>query len=1557
MKLTSLFAFLLLLCCPVDICGEELLEEEESFESNKQSSFAHERARQGRPISQVLDVKPTYSMEFRSPNKKDIKFTSDRIYQGTVKELLLPQSDIKCDLKMGVYAHDESSEVQFVITEGNERGTYSVSARRVKDFVFMDLKTATVLNYEGVGSHLLTVVAQDPNTKATFDSTQVNVSIIDVNDNPPIFDLRFQHVTVDEDIPLHTSVAKVVASDVDIGPNGWLYYSFKEKSSIFAIDPVSGVVTLTRSLIGRKRRSYQLFVTARDRSLHPSIPTSTKFNHNITIAVQPVNRFSPKITVVSQLENVVQGKPIFRYAVIRISDQDNGKAGEINEVQITSGNETGNFGIRRSDEEKNDFVIDILKPLDLGKGTDGLKLVLTAVDKGNPPRNGTVMLPVVIKNVDIMKLTFLRSKYEAKISELAPPHSSVIRVLAGNGQSGKKGRFNYVLVGSDSDSFKIDHNTGLITTSSHLDYETKQLYKFQVQSIDAGIARQMASVEVSVEIEDANDHDPEFKELSYQFDFFEDQRPGAKLLTITATDHDSGDNGKVRYSLTNTENVPFAIDPETGDITTLTSLDRDTGLQEHITLKVRASDFGKPFRRETETYVHIQIKALNDNLPVFEYFKCNIQVAENAPVGTLLTTLTAIDIDISASDALLYAIESAGNTDNTFKIDPASGKLKTARSLIGGVKEFSLYITVTDSVQKSKYPVTLKIKVVASQAAVGFSNHVRVRCSFFPEYIKAKEQIKQQGNLKPSVSSNDKATPRPLNQHIPEFQVHNALVNVSEDISIGFSLLKLTSTDKDQGFNGMVLYSIVSGNIGSAFNINVQTGELYVESPLDRETMAKYSLNISSSDCGSPRKTAFTIVTVIVEDANDNSPIFEKNSYSVELLENVTRGQTVVLVNATDPDERMNGEVTYKIVNDYGGRFRIDSTSGRISVASALDYEDCAKYIIEVQAFDNALLSQKMTSTLVIVNLIDINDNAPLIVPQNANVSIPEDIPLDSVVATVSAQDPDTGAGGELEFNLLNNVKKFKIDPDSGVIKLRRRVDYESKSVYNLTIKVSDKGVPRLKSYANVIVNILDVNENSIVPAFVGVTSPLMYKEVNILENQPSGTFVIKLKAEDQDSWFVRFAIIDGTGIDKFELQPQTGIIRTTQVIHRADTDHYWLTVQAKDCEIYPLHTNIHLLIYVMPTKVVAPYFKPAVYYPTVQENVRAGESVVSVKAHNPNSDGSRLVYSIVRRDGISKFAIDKDTGLIITTVPLDREEKDYYELTIQVSTDTTPPQFANLTFQVTVTDANDNGPEFIRYHDDDGVIYVKEREASSSPVELFRVFAKDEDIGTNGDLTYSFTSLESSNSNITINPKSGVVYSEQAWTLDDFLDFEISVTDGGVPQRSAYLSGSLLFVEKNPPSSNPPQFEKEIYRVTIKEDFGVGKSVLWVSAADMDYDSLSYSFLSGNIGNKFHIDRDNIMLAGKLDHEEVSSYNLTVAASDDHHVATTTLIIVIEDINDNAPQPTMTEYQVHISEDAKPGTLLTKVEGKTLSKDQFFVWQNPIFTVVQSSEQPEFNK
>lgn len=1502
-------------------------EEQESEGKNNRTYFrklGDQRARQSRPSSSVADIVPTYSVEYRSPNLKDVKFNSERkLYQVNVPENTSPGTKVKCDLKMGVYAPEES-KVQFVITGGNDNSGFTVSSRRLKDFVFMDIKTRTLLNRESIGNYLLTVEAQDSETKAQLDSTRVNVSVTDLNDNPPLFPSLFQHVTVNEDIPLHTSVAQVIASDADIGPDGLLYYSFRSKTSFFAIDPESGVVTTTRSLAGRKKRkTYELLVVVRDRALS-SASTSANKNFNLTITVRPVNRFSPEIKIISQLEVITEGTSGLHCGRVRVSDEDYGSFGDISKVRITQGNSSSKFKLRRSREAEDEFDVVIFKPLDR-ETTTGIDLTLTAFDKGAPPRNGTVSLRFMVGDANDMTPTFSQNKYAAKISELAPLHSSVLQVLAVDGDSGVMGQVYYTLSGVDSYSFSIDRDTGVITTAAILDHETKSQYEFEVRALDGGSPMNMASVTVTVEIEDENDHDPVFDQSSYSNKVFEDQIPGAKLRTVTAKDGDSGSNGKIQYMITNTEYVPFSIDAETGDITALTSLDRDMGLPEYITLKVRALDFGRPFRRETETYIHVRIKAFNDNRPVFKHFSCDLKVAQDAPIGTVLITLSAIDIDVDSQDRLLFSIEKSGNLGQAFSIDPNNGELTLSKSLSEvQVSSFILYAKVNDTIQESKFPVRLKIDVVSDADSVGFSNYVQVRCKDLPDYGKAREHVRRRGNLQSSSPSSETAPAKPGNIHYPEFQDHKDKVSLKEDIAVSTVIATLTATDEDQGFAGMPLFSIVSGNSGSSFHIDMHSGVLYVATPLDREKISHYTLNISATDCGSPRKTTFTTIRVNIMDVNDNSPVFQKERYEVALMENITRGQTVLILNATDRDEGDNGLVSYKLVNDFGGKFRIGAKMGRLSIASVLDYEEQQTYDIEVQAFDNSRISQRVTSIIVSVNIIDLNDNAPSIIPQSLNVSIPEDLPTESVVATVYAKDLDSGLGGQLEFSFVGHVKKFRIDSSSGVIRLRRKVDYEFKKLYNLTIKVSDKGNHSLTSYGRVLVNVLDVNENVIAPIFKGEPAVL---QASVFENQPPTTSVFKLKASDYNSWFIGYAIIDGTGIDKFKIDSETSILRTTKVLQRKDADHYWLNIQAKDGEVFPLHTNIPMLITVLPTRHDPPYFNPPLYYPTVQENAQRGEYVVSVTAHDPGTDGSNLGYSIVAGNEEGKFTIDKKNGTVVTTMPLDREDKDEYELTVRVSNGKKPPQFSNVTFVVTVTDDNDNYPEFLQSFYD---VIVKEQEASSSPTEFLRVTALDKDIGSNSDLSYGIVLSERDAGKLIIDKKTGMISSNETWKTGTHMQFKVSVTDSGVQPRSVSVSVYLDVEEKNEPSLNSPEFLQKLYKRSVAEDARIGQLVVQITANDLDYDLLTYSIASGNHGNKFQIDRETgeVRLIGKLDREETSSYNLTVSASDDYNVGKTSLIIDIQDRNDNAPQPAMTEYQAPIPEDAQPGTFLTKVEG-----------------------------
>ena len=142
------------------------------------------------------------------------------------------------------------------------------------------------------------------------------------------------------------------------------------------------------------------------------------------------------------------------------------------------------------------------------------------------------------------------------------------------------------------------------------------------------------------------------------------------------------------------------------------------------------------------------------------------------------------------------------------------------------------------------------------------------------------------------------------------------------------------------------------------------------------------------------------------------------------------------------------------------------------------------------------------------------------------------------------------------------------------------------------------------------------------------------------------------------------------------------------------------------------------MLITVLPVNDDPPYFNPAIYFPSVIENAAPGESVVTVKAHNPSSDGSNLLYSIKSGNEAGRFAIDRKSGLITTTTSLDREEQDKYELEVKVSNGDNPPKSAYITFPVTVADANDNGPYFLKSFYD---VYFKQQDDPSTSVEILR--------------------------------------------------------------------------------------------------------------------------------------------------------------------------------------------------------------------------------------------
>lgn len=290
---------------------------------------------------------------------------------------------------------------------------------------------------------------------------------------------------------------------------------------------------------------------------------------------------------------------------------------------------------------------------------------------------------------------------------------------------------------------------------------------------------------------------------------------------------------------------------------------------------------------------------------------------------------------------------------------------------------------------------------------------------------------------------------------------------------------------------------------------------------------------------------------------------------------------------------------------------------------------------------------------MVIVNLVDINDNVFVIVLRIFNVFIFEDFLLESVVVVIFVEDLDIGLGGEFEFFFVDNFKRFKIDFGSGVIRLRRYVDYEQENVYNLKVKISDKGISFLLLFANVNINIFDVNENNIVLIFFGVS----FLRVIVFENSFVGIFVLKVEVFDSDLWYMSYFIIDGIGVDKFEIGRENGIIRIIKIFDCEESDYYWLYIQVKDREMFLLYINILMLIIVLLVNDDFFYFNFVIYFLFVIENVVLGESVVIVKVYNLSLDGFNLFYFIKSGNEVGRFVIDRKSGFIIIIIFFDREE------------------------------------------------------------------------------------------------------------------------------------------------------------------------------------------------------------------------------------------------------------------------------------------------------------
>uniref|UniRef100_A0A8C4NQR0 FAT atypical cadherin 3a n=1 Tax=Dicentrarchus labrax TaxID=13489 RepID=A0A8C4NQR0_DICLA len=1440
---------------------------------------------------------------------------TEAVYHATVYENSAARTYVNSKVKMGVHQALRSWEIRYRITSGDDEGFFKAEEYVLGDFCFLRIRTkggnAAILNREIQDNYVLTVKASVKGEALLETWTKVSIQVLDMNDLRPLFSPTTYSVTIAESTPLRTSIAQVTATDADIGSNGEFYYFFKEKIELFAVNPTSGVVSLSGKLNVDEQNRYDLEILAVDRGMKLYGNNGVSSTAKLFVHIERVNEHAPVMNVVTHSPLWLDKNPV--YAMITVEDLDEGLNGEIDSVVIVGGDPSETFFVDRSEE--GEFAIKASESVNWETYPYGCNLTLQAKDKGNPQKFSAVkVVHIMVKKQQTVEAKFERELYDVSLNEISPPGTIVEAVKI----TPEPDDAEYILTPSaDSAFFQMNTVTGVISTTRWFTQVAQHVFNLEVLEIDSEI-----KVKVRVTIEDANDNTPTFDQSSYEVLVNESVLVGTNVLTVSAVDEDKGENGYITYSISSLQPLPFKINQFSGIISTTKELDFESS-SESFLFVVRASDWGSPYRRESEVNVTIHLENVNDNQPLFEKVACQGVISREFPVDEVITTMSAIDID--ELELVKYKIIS-GNEWGYFDLNPDSGVLSLQRSLATASPKngvFSLKITATDGENFSD-PMFVNISVVHGRSPQKSFNCKDTRVA---QKLAEKLLKKSKASTKPKIEEGfiDLFS---VNRQTPQFdKAFPTDIAVQEDLNVGSSVFKVNAFDGDTGFNGQILYAISDGNTDSCFTINMETGLISVFLPMDREKRDRYLLNLTIYDLGLPQKTAWRLLTVYIEDANDNAPQFlQEGGYVIVIPENTAIGTDVIQVDATDKDLGPSGEIVYSVLTSTT-QFGINSTNGIVYVAGQLDREYVSAFNLKIEARDKAEKgSQKFSVTTLKIILEDVNDCPPLFIPNVYKARALEDLPVGTVVAWLETQDPDLGLGGQVRYSLANDYNGwFEVDRASGAIRLTKELDYETQQFYNLTVKAKDKGRPvSLLSVTFVEVEVVDVNENLYTPYFSHFAMTGLVKE-----NARIGTTLLQVTANDDDAGRdgeIQYSIHDGSGLGRFAIDEETGVIYTTDMLDRETKDSYWLTVYASDHGVVPQFATIEVFIQVEDVNDNAPLTSEVLYRPSVPENSPRDVSVIQIQAQDPDATPpgtvDRLSHRIISGNPQNFFTIN--TRLITTTQrKLDREQQTEHVLEVLVSDGGPSPRQSTVWVMVQVLDENDNKPTF-----PEKVYQIKlpERERRKKSEPIYRVFAYDRDDGPNSDLSYSIVD-GNEDGKFFIDPKTAVVSSRKAFTAGSYDILTIKAIDNGRPQKSSTARLHIEWIRRPPPSTLPLLFDEPVYNFTVMENDKVAE-IVGVVSLQQNSALLWFDITGGNSDSVFDIEKavGTIIIARPLDAEQRSFYNLTVQATDGTNTAYTQVHITVMDNNDNAPIFSQPTYDVTISEDTPPDTEVVQV-------------------------------
>ncbi|XP_078087811.1 protocadherin gamma-A10-like [Mustelus asterias] len=1062
-----------------------------------------------------------------------------------------------------------------------------------------------------------------------------------------------------------------------------------------------------------------------------------------------------------------------------------------------------------------------------------------------------------------------------------------------------------------------------------------------VISLDCLLENPLKLYQVAVEILDVNDNAPSFAKKQFRLEMSEFSTPGTRFPLESAHDPDIGTNSLQTYQLLPNDHYILDVQVRNGVeklpvLVLQSSLDRETESSHMLTLI--AKDGGIPVRSGT-VQVSVIVNDANDNAPVFPQSIYRVMLSETAPIGTRVIILNATDLDDGPNGEITYSLSSHSSAAarEMFQVAKAGeirlkGKLDYEQN-----KVFQISIQAMD---KGPYPM---------------SGH----CVILVEVID-------------------------VNDNAPEVTVRTLSSTVSEDAPAGTVVALFSAADKDSGRNGQIQCQI-SNQLPFKLDSSLKNYyELLVQHPLDRENASQYDVTVTCTDAGNPPLTSKKNIRVEVSDINDNAPRFTQSLYTASVMENNVIGASVFSISAFDPDVGQNAQLKYSVLEtqvenaSVSTYISINSETGVIIAQRTFDYEKLKTFQFQARVMDSG--APPLTSNVFVnVIILDQNDNVPVIEHPIAEYgsTVTETISRFAepgyLVAKVSATDADAGQNAHLSYSIVQATQHnlFTISPDTGEIWTIRRIENKDASKQRLVIVVKDNGTPSLSAAVTIILTVVggdsetfsSVSGSSEDPGFtpevslslviaLGVISGIflviliilavkVHKSSNALGGQPCSLGVCccfetrhSLNGIQKASRNLQIPpnyveVFGGDPLSQSFRYESCSTLQSTKrdfISPRSSTDKNYVRSEPigkehpglLNCEKYSNSVQNEIR-YSIPEEL-----QTGAFVGNIAEDL--GLRTEQLSARN---------FRVVPGPRKQYLEVNLDNGILFVKENIDREQLCGSVLVCMLFLEAVIENPLTVYHvEVEVLDVNDNAPSF-----PNSQFRLKISELAAPGARFALEYAHDPDVGTNSLQSYQLVANEYFTLSIDSRGGDGKL---PVLVLERPLDrekqsthrLELIANDGGVPPKSGTAEIIIIVQDEN---DNAPVFANSVYRINLLENSPKGTLLIKQNATDLDdgrNGEILYSFSSHTsvrVRELFSVDSKSgeVRVKGMLDYEVDTGFEINVQALDqgiNPNPGYCHILVNIIDVNDNAPEVTLTSVFSPVSEISQTGTVVALI-------------------------------